>query len=219
MMCLLSWKRAKESHATTNSSLSHRPTSPPMRKTHYGRTGPGAMLHTRCESTSNPHHNMHSRGIPKRLLVIPDHSPERKGGGTHAGIHPGGVAVSDKLAEMNKRIKELEEEKAALESSKRITADKQVAAERLGSKDWPGTCLHELATLQAARRIHLQRPRRSTNSGGDSLSPRGSPTPSPRGDFQEDYLHIRATRNGPDLDTPQQTGTVSMSGCMLMWNE
>jgi hypothetical protein len=63
---------------------------------------------------------------------------------------------------MNRRIHELEMQKAALEKSKRITGQGHIAVEKLGSKDWPGTVLHELATLQAARRTHLQRPRRAS---------------------------------------------------------
>ena len=111
-------ERAKPTVAK-RSSQSHRPRSPPLRKAHRGRTGPGLTLHSRY------------------------HPPPH---GTTVGHHSGGTEVTDKLTDLNRRIKELERQKAALEKSRNRTASGKVALKQLGAKDWPGTVLHELAT-------------------------------------------------------------------------
>ena len=111
-------ERAKPTVAK-RSSQSHRPRSPPLRKAHRGRTGPGLTLHSRY------------------------HPPPH---GTTVGHHSGGTEVTDKLTDLNRRIKELERQKAALEKSRNRTASGKVALKQLGKRDWPGTVLHELAT-------------------------------------------------------------------------
>ena len=82
MQCTLRFSTSALERATPpvakRSSQSHRPRSPPLRKAHRGRTGPGLTLHSRY------------------------HPPPH---GTTVGHHSGGTEVTDKLTDLNRRIK------------------------------------------------------------------------------------------------------------------